>query len=107
MSAYELDERKPRWQSFARTFYEDVADVLIQFWPELQAEYYGIQNIPSDGDPLGAMNRVRVEWTTDVPGAPLVRVIVDNDKSMPMLRPEAAQAYMIVQWPHLFRKKPT
>lgn len=96
----------PRWQSFARSFNEDVANLLKVLMPDLEADYAQLQNVPQIRDPLGARSRVKVEWTNELKSM-LVRVTIDDDTSMPMLEPEAAQAYMIVQWPHLFRKKPT
>lgn len=94
----------PRWQSFARSFVDDVANLLLILIPDIEADYSQLQNIPSVRDPTAARPRVKVEWANGVDL--VIRVIVDDDNSMPMLEPEAAQAYMIVQWPHLFRKKP-
>lgn len=72
----------------------------------IEVHSMSVRNVPTPGDPLGSTPFLKAEWLTPrglTEGYP-IRLCVGLDDSMPFLEPEAAAAYLVVQWPELFRR---
>lgn len=95
-----------RWQSLARTFPGESEEFLLLMFPDIEVEASGVMNRPTAKDPTGATPTLRAEWRMSTPGDVVIRLLVGDDDTMPFLTPEAAATYIIVQWPHLFRRRP-
>lgn len=95
----------PRWQLMAYSFPYDWQALLLQLWPDLEVDYEQIKNQPSVNDPLGAQPRLNIRYMARLDGAHEIKVSIDGDDRMPWLDPASAETFMLVEWPHLFRRR--
>lgn len=108
MSFYTSPVLEPKvWQPLWSTFPGEYQEMTRELFPGVEVNRDKVRNRPTPADPLGAQPALVTEWLQPRGMLDLWqgRVKVFGDDSMPFLEPEAAAAYLVVQWPELFRRR--
>lgn len=90
------------WMPLYRAFHGDATEFIERFWPRLQVRGSLLTNIPTSADPLALKAKLEMGWDSDTHRVRFVYA----DEATPWLDPRTLQAYVIVQWPDLFRIRP-